>query len=73
MGGGGQPLRVACKDLQGAAMFCQQAKPRAGVAKTLSDGEELFVTKLPPTPTGNEKIPTLGIFSARTTGRCWNY
>jgi len=25
-------------------MFCQQAKPRAGVAKFLSDGEEIFVT-----------------------------
>jgi hypothetical protein len=25
-------------------MFCQQAKPRGGVAKILSDGEELFVT-----------------------------
>jgi hypothetical protein len=25
-------------------MFCQQAKPRAGVAKFLSVGEEIFVT-----------------------------
>ena len=25
-------------------MFCQQAKPRAGVAEILSDGEELSVT-----------------------------
>ena len=25
-------------------MFCEYAKPRAGVAKMPSDGEELFVT-----------------------------
>src|SRR5882724_457996 len=28
----------------GAAMFCQQTKPRAGVAKIPSDDEGLFVT-----------------------------
>jgi hypothetical protein len=27
-------------------MFCQQTKPRAGIAKILSDGEKLFVMTL---------------------------
>jgi hypothetical protein len=33
--------------LKGGAMFCQQTKPRAGVAKNASDGWRLFVTKSP--------------------------
>lgn len=33
------------RDLKGGAMFRQLAKPRAGVAKFPSDGEEIFVTK----------------------------
>lgn len=32
-------------DSKGAALPSQQARPRAGVAKILSDGEELFVTE----------------------------
>jgi hypothetical protein len=48
-------------------MFCQQAKPRAGVAKMLSDGEALFVTKsLPRNKIG--KTPAMGVFSYYNKG-----
>ena len=33
-----------CAFVEAAAMFRQQTKPRGGVEKILSDGEELFVT-----------------------------
>ena len=40
-------LRRILRLVPGGAMFRQQAKPRAGVEKILSDGEELFVTTTP--------------------------
>ena len=42
-------------------MFCQQAKPRAGVAKISSGGEKLFVTTSRRKGAGGEMADTLAL------------
>jgi hypothetical protein len=40
-------LSTSRRDLQGGALFCQQAKPRAGVASYFADEQNRLVTKSP--------------------------
>jgi hypothetical protein len=51
---GASRLLGSREDSKGAAMFRQQAKPRAGVAKNFCDDKSLFVTESSP---AHKKIP----------------